>query len=44
MACIAVPEHGEEHHPAFALADLVLGSLLDMDEERFDALAARYAP
>jgi sugar-phosphatase len=44
MACIAVPEHGEEHHPAFALADLVLGSLLEMDEERFDALAARSAP
>jgi sugar-phosphatase len=43
MACIAVPEHGEEHHPAFGLADLVLGSLLEMDEERFDALAARYS-
>jgi sugar-phosphatase len=40
MACIAVPEHGEEHRPAFALADVVLGSLLDMDEERFDALSA----
>jgi sugar-phosphatase len=37
MACIAVPEHGEEHQPAFALADAVLGSLLDMDEGRFDA-------
>ena len=40
MACIAVPEHGEEHRPAFALADVVLSSLLDMDEERFDALSA----
>jgi len=40
MACIAVPEHGEEHRPAFALADVVLRSLLDMDEERFDALSA----
>ena len=40
MTCIAVPEQGEEHHPAFGLADLVLGSLFDMDEERFDALAA----
>jgi len=40
MACIAVPEHGEEHRPAFALADVVLGSLLEMDEERFDALSA----
>ena len=36
MACIAVPEHGEEHQPAFALADVVLGSLLEMDEVRFE--------
>ena len=36
MACIAVPEHGEEHQPAFALADVVLGSLLEMDEARFE--------
>jgi mannitol-1-/sugar-/sorbitol-6-/2-deoxyglucose-6-phosphatase len=43
MVCIAVPEHGEEQHPAFALADLVLGSLLEMDEERFDGLSARAA-
>jgi sugar-phosphatase len=41
MACIAVPEHGEEHQPAFGLADLVLGSLLDISEERLDAVAAR---
>jgi mannitol-1-/sugar-/sorbitol-6-/2-deoxyglucose-6-phosphatase len=41
MTCIAVPEHGEEHQPAFALADLVLGSLLEMDDARFDALARR---
>jgi HAD superfamily hydrolase (TIGR01509 family) len=40
MACVAVPEHGEEERPAFALADMVLGSLLDMDEQRFDALCA----
>jgi beta-phosphoglucomutase-like phosphatase (HAD superfamily) len=39
MVCIAVPEHGEGHHPAFGLADAVLGSLLEMDGERFDALA-----
>jgi mannitol-1-/sugar-/sorbitol-6-/2-deoxyglucose-6-phosphatase len=39
MSCIAVPEHGEEHHPAFGLADIVLGSLLEMDEECFDALS-----
>jgi beta-phosphoglucomutase-like phosphatase (HAD superfamily) len=38
MTCVAVPEHGEEHQPAFALADVVLGSLLDMDEPRFEAL------
>ena len=37
MACIAVPEHGEGHQPAFALADVVLGSLLEMDAPRFDA-------
>jgi beta-phosphoglucomutase-like phosphatase (HAD superfamily) len=37
MACIAVPEQGEEHQPAFGLADVVLGSLLEMDEQRFDA-------
>ncbi len=41
MVCIAVPEQGEEHHPAFGLADLVLGSLLEMDDERFDLLSAR---
>ena len=40
MACVAVPEQGEEERPAFALADVVLGSLLDMDEQRFDALCA----
>jgi mannitol-1-/sugar-/sorbitol-6-/2-deoxyglucose-6-phosphatase len=38
MVCVAVPEPGEEHQPAFGLADLVLGSLLDMDDARFDAL------
>jgi hypothetical protein len=37
MACIAVPEDGEGHQPAFALADVVLGSLLEMDARRFDA-------
>jgi beta-phosphoglucomutase-like phosphatase (HAD superfamily) len=40
MACVAVPEQGEEGQPAFALADVVLGSLLDMDEQRFDALSS----
>ncbi len=42
MACIAVPEHGEEHHPAFGLADLVLGSLVEMDEAQWSALTARH--
>jgi sugar-phosphatase len=41
MACIAVPEHGEEQRPAFVLADVVLGSLLEMDELRFDAFCAQ---
>jgi mannitol-1-/sugar-/sorbitol-6-/2-deoxyglucose-6-phosphatase len=40
MVCIAVPESGEGHQPAFALADVVLGSLLEMDASRFDALCA----
>jgi sugar-phosphatase len=40
MTCVAVPEQGEEHHPAFGLADVVLGSLLEMDDGIWDALAA----
>ena len=43
MACIAVPEHGEEHQPAFALADVVLGSLLEMDEVRFETFCEQPA-
>jgi mannitol-1-/sugar-/sorbitol-6-/2-deoxyglucose-6-phosphatase len=39
MSCIAVPEPGQGGHPAFGLADLVLGSLLDVDGEQFDALS-----
>jgi sugar-phosphatase len=39
MVCIAVPEHGEGGHPAFGLADLVLGSLLEIDDRRIDALS-----
>jgi sugar-phosphatase len=38
MTVLAVPERGEEQQPAFALADVVLGSLLDMTDARFDAL------
>jgi sugar-phosphatase len=39
MACIAVPENGEGHHPAFGLADLVLDSLLEIDAQGFDTLS-----
>ncbi|HEY3843910.1 MAG TPA: hexitol phosphatase HxpB [Acidimicrobiales bacterium] len=41
MACIAVPERGEGHDPAFGLADLVLASLSEMDDARWDELVAR---
>jgi len=40
MACIAVPEHGEGHHPAFALADLVVDSLLEVDGAALDAITS----
>ncbi len=42
MACIAVPEHGEGHHPAFGLADLVVDSLLDVDGSALDEVARRH--
>jgi beta-phosphoglucomutase-like phosphatase (HAD superfamily) len=42
MACIAVPERGEEDQPAFGLADLVLGSLLEMDDARWDQVVRRH--
>jgi mannitol-1-/sugar-/sorbitol-6-/2-deoxyglucose-6-phosphatase len=42
MACIAVPEQGEEDQPAFGLADLVLGSLLEMDDARWDEVVRRH--
>jgi sugar-phosphatase len=38
MTCIAVPEEGEGNHPAFGLADLVVGSLLDVTDATLDAL------
>jgi mannitol-1-/sugar-/sorbitol-6-/2-deoxyglucose-6-phosphatase len=41
MTCIAVPEAGEEDHPAFGLADLVVDSLRKVDGPALDALAAR---
>jgi beta-phosphoglucomutase-like phosphatase (HAD superfamily) len=43
MACIAVPEHGEGHHPAFGLADLVVDSLLQVDGAALDAVACHHA-
>ena len=43
MACIAVPEDGEEHHPAFGLADLVVGSLLEVEGPALDEVARRQA-
>ena len=43
MACIAVPEHGEGHHPAFALADLVVDSLLEVDATSLDEVVAARA-
>ncbi len=42
MACIAVPEAGEGHWPAFGLADLVVDSLLSVDDAALDAVAARH--
>jgi len=43
MACIAVPEDGEGHHPAFGLADLVVGSLLEVEGPALDEVARRHA-
>jgi HAD superfamily hydrolase (TIGR01509 family) len=43
MACIAVPEDGEGHHPAFGLADLVVGSLLEAEGPSLDEVARRHA-
>ncbi len=42
MACIAVPEAGEAGRPAFGLADLVVDSLLQVDDAAVDAVAARH--
>ncbi len=43
MACIAVPEKGEEDHPAFGLADLVVDSLCDVDGACLDDVERRDA-
>ncbi len=42
MACVAVPEHGEGHHAAFGLADLVLDSLEQIDDAAWDGLVKRH--
>jgi sugar-phosphatase len=42
MACIAVPEAGEGGHPAFGLADLVIGSLDEVDAAALDEVARRH--
>ena len=42
MACIAVPEAGQGHHPAFGLADLVVDSLLEVDDGALDTVAAAF--
>jgi mannitol-1-/sugar-/sorbitol-6-/2-deoxyglucose-6-phosphatase len=42
MACVAVPEAGEEGQPAFGLADLVVGSLLEVDGDALDAVSRRH--
>lgn len=39
MACIAVPESGEGHDPAFGLADLVVDSLAAVDAADLDQIA-----
>jgi len=40
MTCVAVPEKGEGDHPAFGIADLVVDSLLDVDDTALNALEA----
>jgi sugar-phosphatase len=42
MACIAVPESGEGADPAFGLADLVVGSLEEVDAASLDEIAGRH--
>ncbi len=40
MACVAVPEPADRHHPAFGIADATLGSLEEVDEPLWRRLAA----
>ena len=40
MKCVAVPEEGARRDPRFAIADAVLGSLEEVDEEVWRSLSA----
>ena len=42
MACVAVPEPAERDRPAFAIADAVLDSLEEADEELYARVAAAH--
>jgi mannitol-1-/sugar-/sorbitol-6-/2-deoxyglucose-6-phosphatase len=42
MACVAVPEVAERDHPAFAIADVVLGSLEEADQAMWGRVAAAH--
>lgn len=44
MACIAVPEPEVAHLPAFAVADLVLASLTEVDAETFERIRSGLGP
>jgi sugar-phosphatase len=39
LRCLAVPEAHHQHDPRFAIADARLGSLLELDAERWDRLS-----
>ncbi len=40
MVCVAVPEDSERTRPAFAIADAVLGSLVEADEDLYSRLTS----
>lgn len=44
MTCVAVPEAAERDHPGFAIADAVLTSLEEADEQLWARLVARRLP
>jgi hypothetical protein len=45
MVCVAVPEPLERAQPTFTIADAVLGSLTEVDDDLYDRLvAARDVP